>query len=424
LIPESTTYGELLAPIVAGRTSSVSWLRPTQIEYLRAIENLPLATSLHEDWRYLDLAGLGKWPSTIMTPTPPVSIDKLSTKSDLNVELRGGHCTGLPETCPDGVQIIPVSRADPESRQHILKSLPEYDTLSVTNPLALLNMAAGADGLLIRIAPGTCLKQAIRIRCTSSLQTSASFHYLFVELGENAHGCLVEQELGNGRQWENFHTHIHLATNAGLDHLRLQTNAGDGWHMHGLQTQLAAGSNYRLQQFSTGSRLRRNDMRIVLQDRGACATIEGAHIAAQRQQVANLLSVRHTGAGATSKVLFKGAANDRSKALFSGRIRIDEGAGETCAQMQSANLLLANQAEVNTKPVLEIYADDVNCSHGATVGQPDPDQLFYLCSRGIPEPVAHEMLVLSFFNDLITQLQHGHDEDSVRSRFAQRTHSA
>ena len=198
-----------------------------------------------------------------------------------------------------------------------------------------------------------------------------------------------------------------VGTGASLRHLRLQ-GAADSFEYQLVSTRVEAGASYRFGQYAQGSGMRRNDVHIESAGDGADIGIHGAWHLSGRQHLDTQINVHHRIGGGTSRQTVRGVVNDRAKAVFNGRIHIAPDAQRTDAALSAKHMLLARTAQAYAKPELEIYANDVRCAHGATMGEIDGDALFYLRSRGIGEPVARNLLIAGFLEEAM--VDHGREE--------------
>ena len=198
-----------------------------------------------------------------------------------------------------------------------------------------------------------------------------------------------------------------VGTGASLRHLRLQ-GAADSFEYQLVSTRVEAGASYRFGQYAQGSGMRRNDVHIESAGDGADIGIRGAWHLSGQQHLDTQVNVHHGIGGGTSRQTVRGVVNDRAKAVFNGRIHIAPGAQNTDAALSAKHMLLARTAQAYAKPELEIYANDVRCAHGATMGEIDGDALFYLRSRGIGEPAARNLLIAGFLEEAMAD--HGREE--------------
>jgi Fe-S cluster assembly protein SufD len=213
---------------------------------------------------------------------------------------------------------------------------------------------------------------------------------------------------------------VFVEDEAELDHLRLQQESANAYHLHSLHVAQSAASRYRHSTFSLGGAWARNEININFTGGDAHASLNGLYTAGGRQLNDVHVNIRHGMPGCESNTRFKGLLHGKGRAVFDGRILVERQAQHTEAHLNNANLMLTRDAEIDTKPQLEIYADDVICSHGATVGQLETEQLFYLRSRGISAEQAQRMLSMGFMRDILEQCRIDTLRDSVEQHL-QRT---
>ena len=206
-------------------------------------------------------------------------------------------------------------------------------------------------------------------------------------------------------------TELFVKNNAVIDHYRIQQESQKAFHISTQQFQIDQSATASSHSISLGGRLVRNNVNAILNGEDAEVTLNGLSLTMNGQHVDNHTSIDHAKPHCRSFELYKSILNDRSRGVFNGRIIVRPDAQKTDSKQTNQNLLLSDQALVNTNPQLEIYADDVKCTHGATIGQLDEEAIFYLRSRGIPPETARQLLIFAFANDLTSQIQ----IDSIKS---------
>lgn len=270
-----------------------------------------------------------------------------------------------------------------------------------------MNTAAVQDGLMIHIPRGQYLEHPIEVVHLSAGHESAisSQPRALVVLEAGAHATLVERYASPAQAlyFNNGLSEIFLQEDACLEHLRLQDESPAAFHMHSLFAQQSAGSHYHHTCYALGGSWSRTEMHVDFRGRHAAAHLSGLYMAGEQQLTDVHLNINHAHPGCESHTHYKGLLHGRGRAVFDGRIAVQPDAQQTAAHLKNDNLLLSRHAEVDTKPQLEIHADDVKCSHGTTVGQLEPEQLFYLRSRGIESRHAQRMLCLGFAGEILDQ---------------------
>lgn len=359
-----------------------------QASRARLAANL-LPEKFSEAWKYTKLRALEAGHLQTLTAAAAAPADLPSFGELPPLVIVNGR---LPATLPDwpGVTLAPLADADSEL---------------TSTTFALLNGATLDAGLHLSVAAGAQVEGLLHIIFYSTGNTPSHHNTrLTVALGANSRLQLVEQYLGQGPALTNAVTHLHAGDNSELTHCRLQSEAADSLHIGQLAMQLARNSRVHSHQYMSASALKRNDVRVRLEGEGAELTMSGAFVATGKGHVDNQVCVEHAVPHCTSTQSYKGIAGDSARAIFNGRIHILPGASKTNADLSNKNLLLSLGAEIDSKPELEIYNDDVKCSHGTTIGQIDPMMRFYLQSRGIDADTAQRMLSIGFIQEELNKL--------------------
>ena len=364
---------------------------------LQTLEETDFPGRKSEAWKYTSLRPLQEG-GHLDQPAGKAGEIELPDFGGYRLVFLNGRFSEAHSSLPDenGLEII---RLNGEREAQLLS--PE-EPLS---PFAWLNTAALEDGLLIRVADNTEVEAPLHICLVSDGDTPSTCHTrLRLELGVHARLELIEHYTGRGPVLTNAVTELHAARGSDLCHYRIQSEETDTLHIGSLLLDGAGDSRMRSFQLMQGNRLRRNEVRAVLREPGAELDMGGVFIGNGQTHTDNQVSVEHRVPHCLSRQQYKGIAGDKARIVFNGRIHIHPFARESKADLTNKNLLLSRAAEINTKPELEIYNDDVQCSHGTTVGQLDADALFYLRSRGMEEAEARRMLGMGFINELLMAL--------------------
>jgi Fe-S cluster assembly protein SufD len=285
--------------------------------------------------------------------------------------------------------------------------------------LASLNTALMADGFVLRIADGVELEHAIELMFVASPGTEPIAYYPrgLVQMGKASRATLVEQHvaLGSGGYFADLVTEIDLAQGAALDHYKHQAEGPEAIHIATHRVTVGQGARYSSFVLAGGGRLARTEIGVELAAPGASCRLDGAYYGRGRQLIDNTSVIDHLHPDTTSREVYKGVLDGSARGVFQGRIHVHPGADRTDGQQTCRTLLLSDGAEIDAKPELEIYADDVKCSHGAAVGEIADDALFYLRSRGIPESQARHMLVEAFLGEAIEAIENEGVRDGFRT---------
>ncbi|HEX6927744.1 MAG TPA: Fe-S cluster assembly protein SufD, partial [Gammaproteobacteria bacterium] len=288
-----------------------------------------------------------------------------------------------------------------------------------------LNTAYLHDGIFIELAADAVIEKPVHLIFMSVAHEPdavVSHPRIVITAGENAELRVLESHLGldGAKNFTNLVADITLAPGANVRHLRLIEAGPDEFHVANMLARVERDARYVNHQVCLGGRLVRNDVRVELVAENAETELNGFTFADGSSHVDNHLDVRHVAPRTTSSQFYRAVLDGRSRGVFNGRVHVAKDAQKIDASQASNNLLLSKLAEIDTKPELEIYADDVKCSHGATVGQLDENMLFYLRSRGIDAETARGLLIFAFADDVIRRIGlpevRAYVEDAVVSR--------
>ena len=383
------------------------WLRTLQTEALKRAEIRGFPGVRDEAWKYTSTASLEK---RAFAPThAPTNLDAAvlakfaipGFESARLVFVNGRYESGLSNP-PQGLEVNPLASAG--SSELAAPSGWEDDVF------LNLNTALARDGLLLTLRAGTKLNVPLEVLHVSAPEAVPASHHLrlMLRLGNGAMTTLVERYVGiNGSQnFTNAVTRIELGADANLTHLRLQEEASQAFHVGRLLVSQAAGSRYESHNLQLGAVWSRLDLHTRLEAAGAKAILRGLYAVNMRQHIDNHTRIDHLVPSTLSDELYRGILDGQGRAVFNGKVVVAEGAVKTDARQSNHNLILSRGAEIDTKPELEIYADDVKCSHGAAIGQLDEQQLFYLRSRGLDAETARGLLITAFASTLLDKLPH------------------
>lgn len=273
------------------------------------------------------------------------------------------------------------------------------------HPFTDLSNALLREGVVIEVDAGAEIERPVYLLfiATATKNPRVAAPRVLLDLGANARLSILEHHIGaaDTRTFTNLCIEGRLQDGAGLEHYALQDQTGSGCVLSALHLDQQRDTRVIHHSIGLGGRMIRNDVHSRLSGRGAAIDLRGLYLAGDREHIDNHTLVEHCAAATSSSEDYKGVLHGRGRAVFNGKVLIHEGAAGSVAHQSNGNLLLSEQAEVNTKPELEIYNDDVKCSHGATVGQLDKQALFYLRSRGIDEETARIMLTFAFAESVL-----------------------
>ena len=286
---------------------------------------------------------------------------------------------------------------------------------------AALNTAFLYDGAYVRISDGFSGPVAVRISYITLDGTAPKVSYprTLIVAGKNSDVTVVESYSGPKESvyFTNSVTEISVGNGAQVDHYRLLLEGDQSFHVGTSRIKQAKDSSFSSASFALGTALARNDMEVLFGGPGGFCSLNGLYLTTDRQHIDNLVSINHAEPNCTSRLNYKGILDGRSKAVFGGTVIVDKDAQKSDAEQTDKNLILSRQAEVDSKPSLLIFADDVKCSHGATAGHIDADTLFYLRSRGLDLDTASKMLIQAFAREIIDNIKPDNLREHVESVF-------
>ena len=392
----------------------VDWLAALRRAGLARFQELGLPTSGHEDWRFTPLAPLWRLP---FAPAPgggevdPASLGSLTfaaIQGPRLVFVDGWYAPGLSRVgpLPPGITVGSLAgRLEGDGEQ--LKPLLARQARTEENPFTVLNAAYFTDGGFIQAAPGAVMEEPVVLCFLSTLPGAATQPRTVVLAGRDSRLTVLEcyASLTDAGTFTNAMTDVVAEEGAQVEHLRFQDENGSTVHLGAVQGQFGASSQVSLHSFALGSRLARNSLRTHLGGAGLECILNGLYLTHGEQVVDHHMVVEHAQPHCASHEYFNGILDDRSRGVFHGRILVRPEAQKTDAKQTNKNILLSDEAQVNTKPQLEIYADDVKCTHGATVGQLNEDSIFYLRARGVGLERAKRMLIHSFAGEIIQRVR-------------------
>jgi Fe-S cluster assembly protein SufD len=280
--------------------------------------------------------------------------------------------------------------------QHLARLAPE-------SGFSALNTAFFTGLEYHEVPRGKVLDEPIELNFTAGAKAAYSPRTLIV-VAPNAQCTIIENYSGSGRYFTNAVTEIVVGEGAVVDHYKVQRESSEAFHVHTMQVQCGRSANFSTHNLSLGGQLVRNDIGAVLSE-GTEATINGLYVVGGSQHVDNHTVIDHAKPHANSHELYKGILDDKASAVFNGRIIVRKDAQKTDSKQTNKNLVLSDDAVINTKPELQIWADDVRCTHGATIGQLDAESLFYLQARGIAKSAARDLLTYAFAQDIIDRVK-------------------
>lgn len=372
----------------------------------RRFSELGFPTTHDEEWRFTNVAPIARGKFVAAKAAAPGDTDQLAPwTAGQRLVFVNGFPTEQVIDLPKGVSI---GSLDETALDHLAKHAPD------SNPFVALNTAFLSGGAYIKVARGTVVEQPIHIVYVSLGEAEAPHVHprSLIVVGANAQVAIVETYVGAGQYFTNAVTEIVAAESSVVDHYKVTVEAPGAYHVATLQATLGRSANFASHSISLGGALVRNDAGATLSE-GTEATLNGLYIVNGTQHIDNHTSIDHAKPHAASHELYKGILDGRASAVFNGRIIVRPDAQKTDSKQTNKNLVLSDEAVIDTKPELQIWADDVKCTHGATIGQLDAESLFYMRSRGIDKQNARSLLTYAFAQDIIDRVKVPSVRDSL-----------
>ncbi len=390
-------------------------LHPYRKEAFTQLEKTGFPTQKWENWRFTNVSNIsdGEFMISEISDAPQTTpdIDSYQMEGVDTVVIYNGHYQKDISSIPNGVNLLSGS-------EYMERKNGNFNRAN-NSPFDLLNTAFTDSGMCIVLEKNTLVKSPIRILFISNGDRSIMVNpRVNVDIGESSSLTFIEQHVGDATSFfQNESVFITLGDNAQLNHVRIQSNSEFTQNISNLNVNQAADSQYEFFQLVDGSKLGRSNICVQLDGENAQCNINSLTLSKNNQHIDNNIIVNHNSAQTHSSQFVKSILFDTSTGVFNGRTVVHENAQKITAQQTNKNILLSKKAKMNANPQLEIYADDVKCSHGSTTGQIDEDALFYLQSRGINKQDAMELMVVGFANEVLDKIPHPEIKKAIYTEF-------
>jgi Fe-S cluster assembly protein SufD len=381
-----------------------------------------------EEWKYTDLRALMRDAKPLASPPDAQAKARAKSAGALigDVEARrlvfvdGAFVPELSDTAAleQGLTVGSLAAAlignDADLTAHLGKLAPASDVA------VALNTALMGDGAVIRVGAGATIERPLHLVFTASDKPAASFVRSLMIVEQGARVMLVESHEGPaGSDYQvNAALELFVADKAHVDHVKIIGEGADALHVSTLAAAIGAKARFNSFTFTIGGAVVRNQLFLKFDGEGTVANIRGATLLKGRQHADTTLVANHIARGCQSREVFKSVLDDEAHGVFQGRIVVRQGAQQTDAKMMTRALLLSERAEADNKPELEIFADDVQCGHGATAGALDDDLKFYLMARGIPAAEAEALLIQAFLGEAVEGIEHAGLREALMDQVA------
>ncbi len=388
-------------------------------------------TMKHEEWKYTPLGALEKLSFSCALAEPPVlAWEQLAQRVVMPaachrvVFVDGVFQPGLSvlDQLPHGVRVQVLSSLSEEGSLPLMGLLEQAQSRT---PFAALNAAFMAEGAWVTVEAGVRMDEPLLVLHVSTTSHRAQHLVLAYELAKDSALVVMEQYLGltDDPYLVNVASGKTLSSGARLTHVKVQEEGLKAFHLASTQASLKRGSHLVSHAFATRGALGRNDTEVVLAETDAHVALKGLYEVEGKSLQDFHTTIRHDSPDCSSDQYFKGVLKDSGRAVFNGKIQVARDAQHTQSRQANHNLLLSDQAEVDTKPQLEILADDVKCSHGATIGQLNEDQWFYLRSRGVSAEEARLLLIAAFAMEMVDMVEPAVLREALNHHFGRKGHA-
>ncbi len=393
------------------------WLDEARRRALETMQRDGLPRPRDENWKYTPIRPVENRGLQLVRESPGrLDAERVAAFGYPGLACRqqvfenGRHMAGLSggEPLPDGVICLPLARAIADHGEALAPFL-EREFGGSEQGFAAMNAAFAEDGLYVHVPEGVAVDVPLMLLFAATDAGTAQMAHprVILHLERGSRLVLIENFSGEAghRNLTNLLSQVRIEDGAELRHLRVQREGAKGLLVNRTDVSVGAGGSYTGFAIDFGGRLVRHDLNISLEAEQAACALNGLYVLGGRQHVDNHTRVDHRVPNTRSEERYKGVLDGHSRGVFNGKVVVHEGADGTDASQSNANLLLSRDAEIDTKPELEIYADDVKCAHGATVGQLDRDALFYLRTRGLDLDEARGLLTYAFCREVIDRLR-------------------
>jgi Fe-S cluster assembly protein SufD len=399
-----------IAPILCGQ--SLLWVEEQRLKALSQFSEQGFPSSHEEEWRYTNVSAIEKkkFSPTINKTKNLVDIEWLKLyqlQEAWSVVLVDGHFSAELSSLEDlPVDVLVMGMAD--ALQKLPETLENYINQSVNideNSFIAFNTAWFTDGLFVSVNAKRILEKPIQVLHVATQQDVLAATRTVIILDKMAEASIIETYVGYDNAYlSSTVTEVFVGQNAHLTLYKMQCESEKAYHFGGIYVKQDRDAHFTHHNFAFGALLARSDIHTDLDHASECE-LNGLYLGVKRQHIDSHTRISHIKPHGISRELYKGVLGDRARGIFQGRVIVAKDAQQTDSQMNNRNLLLSDDAEADSKPQLEIYADDVKCGHGVTVGQLDEKSIFYLQSRCIDEEVARNILTFAFANEMVDRIK-------------------
>ncbi len=418
VLVEENTFSSAFREASRQRSNEPNWLCFAREQSFRLFESLGLPTVQDEEWKYTNVAPIAKSNFRPVTAANDATVTQDALLSFVHNEARDSRLVFVNgilskelssiSALPAGIMMSDLDEFEGESK--LPSVIVERDATRAANGFIALNTALFSGGLLLTIPRGLCTEIPIHLLFIAEPEPGVSpaiFPRVIIDAHENSSATIIESftATGDAAYLTSSVVDVNVRGGARLQHYRVQRESHAGFHVGTTRAELGSQASYEITSINLGAAISRHDVNVTMDHEGAACAVDGLYMVdgSQHTDTHSLIDHRHT--RCPTGPLYKGILDGKSRAVFNGKVFVRHGAQQTDAQQTNKNLLLSNEAQVDTKPQLEIFADDVKCAHGAAIGQLEDEEMFYLESRGINPALAKNMLTYGFAEEVIEKIK-------------------
>ncbi|HEX8557721.1 MAG TPA: Fe-S cluster assembly protein SufD [Pyrinomonadaceae bacterium] len=421
-VKEQSIYADAFREFAAGRAGEPAWVARLREGAFRSFEARGFPTTDEEDWKYTNVSPVAKGA---FRPAAggAVELEGAAVEPFVSEEARRSRLVfvdgrfspelSATDALPPGVVAEDLGAALAGVRgEELSRRLgglfdEEGGGAGPGDSFAALNTAFLGGGALLVVPAGVAIEAPVQALFLNTAGGAASFPRVLVVAGRDSRLDLIETHAarGDAEYFADAVVEVFVGEGARVTHYKVQDEGGRAFHVASTRAEVGRGGAYDLTTVTLGARLSRHEITVALRSPGAECRVDGLYIVGDGQHADTHSLIDHAEPNCVSRQNYKGILDGRARAVFNGRVVVREGACQTDAQQSNKNLLLSADARVDTKPQLEIFNDDVKCAHGATVGQLEEEELFYLLSRGLHPDLARNLLTYGFAEEIVAKLR-------------------
>ncbi|MFL6254970.1 MAG: Fe-S cluster assembly protein SufD [Pyrinomonadaceae bacterium] len=424
-VKEKSIYADAFREFAGARAGEPSWMERLREGAFGRFEELGIPTTDEEEWKYTNVAPLARKPFR-PAAQEKVELESAAVEPFVSAEARRSRLVFVNgayspehsslEAIPQEVVAQELGAALAGEQAELLWEHLGRLSGEGSDAFTALNTAFHGGGVLLRVPAGVVVEAPVQLLFLTAPGESeaASFPRVLVVAERNSRLDVIESyaALGDAEYFTDAVVEVFVGEGARVTHYKVQDEGDRAFHVASTRAEVSKDGAYELTTVTLGARLSRHDIEVALTSPGAECRVDGLYIVGDGQHTDTHSLIDHREPNCTSRQNYKGILDGKSRAVFNGRVYVHEGARGTDAQQSNKNLLLSTDARVDTKPQLEIYNDDVKCAHGATVGQLEEEELFYLLSRGLHPDLARNLLTYGFAEEIVGNIKH----ESIRAQ--------